>query len=74
MRPATSFTNMGTPSMVKVTPIKMHLPASSLYGGTSACHYVIPTIQYAILRVGTPGENSDDASLVIQNGVRCPTK
>jgi hypothetical protein len=35
---------METPSMIKVVLIKMHLLASSLDGGTSARHYVIPTI------------------------------
>jgi hypothetical protein len=59
--------------MAKVTPIKMHIPASSLDGGTGTRHYVIPTI-HAILRVGTPGENSDDVSLIVQNGVRRPTQ
>jgi len=59
MRPTTSFTNMGTPSMIKVILIEMHLLASSLDGSTSTCHYVIPTIQYTILWVGMPGKNTN---------------
>jgi hypothetical protein len=74
MGPTTRFSDVRASSMVKIALIKMHLLASSLDGGTSARHHVIPTIWHAVLWVGTPSKDCDNAPLVVQYGVRRPTK